>query len=102
MTFSHAVQSLRHGEAVKRESWRGYLVCEVQATEEDQANSRTAPRDLVFVAADGQRSVYSFGTQTKETPMQLTRGMLESFIADDWMRGSADAFEAARTGGGTF
>lgn len=99
MTFTSAIQNLRSGEAAKRESWTGYVLKQ----DAPDTTNETPKYDFVFVQRDGTRYVYAFGTDSKDTPCQLTKVLLEGFMADDWIRGSAEEFEKARTGtGGEF
>lgn len=99
MTFNSAIQSLRDGEATKRESWRGYVTTENHVLDD---RGRVTAYDVVIVDASGNRSVYPFGTDTPETATQLSKDLLESFMRDDWIRGSRDEFEKARVGTGCF
>jgi len=100
MTFSSAVQCLRPGDAIKRESWRGYVTREAKVGEDQ--DFRDAPFDITFVQGDGSKAVYSFGTDTPEVPAKLSHELLDAFMHDDWIRGSADAFERARVGEGAY
>lgn len=99
MTFTSAIQSLREGGATKRESWCGYVTMENHVADD---RGKTTAYDVVVVDASGNRYVYPFGTDTPETPLQLSKGLLESFMRDDWIRGSKDEFEKARVGTGSF
>lgn len=99
MTFAGALQSCRNGDAVKRESWRGYIQKVFPGAEETRFLN-DAPFDVVIVAADGAKATYSFGTDTDEDPTQLSHELLDAFLRDDWIRGSAESFEKARAGGG--
>lgn len=103
MTLTGALQSCRNGDAVKRESWRGYIQKVFPGAEKEETRlPNDAPFDVVVVAADGTKATYSFGTETAEEPTQLSHELLDAFLRDDWIRGSADAFEKARAGGGSF
>lgn len=95
MTFTSAVQSIREGEAIKRESWNGYAY-KIFA---DGSTYEEPKFDLVFKAQDGTETVYPFGTDTKEVPMMLSKKLIEGFMRDDWIRGTIESFERARVGG---
>lgn len=92
MTFPVAIQSLRDGEAIKRESWTSYIRKDVKPDDAPEAPKY----DLVLVKRDGTEHVYSFSGGT-DVPVMLSRELLEGFMRDDWIRGSAAAFEKART-----
>jgi len=94
MTFTNAIQNIRNGEAVKRESWIGYVLKQEAA----DSTIESPKYDIVFVHKDGSRNVFPFGTETAESQCSLNKDLLASFMADDWIRGSADEFEKARTG----
>ena len=95
MTFMSAINSIRDGEATKRASWLGYVYKKPAPDSTEQA-----PKfDVVIVQKDGAKYVYPFGTQTEPSPTELTKTLLEGFMADDWDRGTIEAFEKARTGG---
>ncbi len=102
MTLTGALQSCRNGDAVKRESWRGYIQKVFPGAEEETRLPNDAPFDVVVVAADGTKATYSFGTETAEEPTQLSHELLDAFLRDAWISGSAEAFEKARAGGGSF
>lgn len=95
MTFTSAVQSIRENEATKRESWNGYVFKRFSS----DSTHENPKFDLVFKAKDGSESVYPFGTGSEEIPMTLSKKIVEGFMFDDWVRGTVDAFERARTGG---
>lgn len=95
MIFASAIQSLRGGDAAKRESWLGYVFKRYAK----DSTAESPKYDLVFKNKDGSESVYPFDTGTAEVPLGLPKMMLVGFMSDDWIRGRIDAFEKARTGG---
>ena len=94
MTFTSAVQSIRGDEAVKRESWNGYVF--KRFAPDSAPDSKIF--DLIFKTKDGAEFVYSFGTETKDVPMELSKNLVDGFIHDDWIRGTIESFEKARLG----
>ena len=94
MSFNNAMQGLRPGDAVKHESWSGY----VTRMDADGSTYESPLYDVVVVQRDGTKYVYPFGSGSAPSPCELSPALLSAILSDNWIRGSVDEFEKARTG----
>ena len=102
MTFADAVNYLNDGRAAKRPNWGGYVKKVV--TSEPGATTETFK--IVFVERDANPT-YEYvwdGTAwtAPATKVPFDHEILEAMLADDWITGETAAFEAARSGTGTW
>lgn len=98
MPFAYAMQGLNDGDAVKRQGWAGYVKKTV-------TNAETGAYKITFVKRDGTETEYAVaanGTITASSPITLDVDLMAAMLSDDWIKGTAAAFEAARSGTGTW
>lgn len=101
MTFADAITTILNSsnvDAVKRTSWGGYVY-------RSSIDAETGAHTLTFKNRSGTTYEYSYSGSTWTAPSTaaaIDAELLESFIANDWITGSAADFEAARSGQGVW
>ena len=101
MTFADAIRTILYStnqNAVKRTSWGGYVY-------RSDIDPTTGAYTLTFKNRAGTTYVYSYSGSVWTAPAtaaSIDAELLESFIADDWITGTAADFEDARSGQGVW
>lgn len=104
MDFQNAVNGLRNNYAAKRQNWGGYVFKTV--TSESGAAVETYKltfRERANVGSNPVDYEYSFdGTSwtAPTTKVPFDSDFIAAMLADDWVTGKKDDFEAVRTGTG--
>lgn len=99
MPFAYVMQNLADGKAAKRPAWGGY----VKKTVTSADGAETETYTLTFVKRDGTSFAYTWDGSAftpPSTAIALDDEFLQAMIADDWTSGSAEDFEASRSGAG--
>lgn len=119
MPFAYVMQNLQNGQAAKRPSWRGGYV----RKDEIKTGDEVTGYKYTFVTAEGDQYVYTYtiatgamvytgkiahgsdgalgtGTPDPSSKMEFDPVLFAGMLSDDWFSGSAETFEAARTGDG--
>lgn len=96
MPYSYVINSLEAGMAAKRPNMVGYVKKTIPTDAAD------GEYELTFVKRDGTETVYEVaadGTVTCTSPMSFDVELAAGMMADDWISGTVDSFESARSGG---
>ena len=98
MPFAYVMKNLQPGQAAKRANWAGY----VKKTAAEGAAEGTYT--LTFVNRAGTQYVYSVvdGEITATNAATMDAELLAAMLSEDWISGETTAFEASRSGTGTW
>ena len=101
MPFAYVMQNLQPGMAAKRPSWNGYVKKTVATGAEEGSYS------LTFKKRDGTENKYDvtatgITVASGSSAVLMDPELLAAMLSDDWITGSIDTFESARSGSGTW
>lgn len=98
MPFAYIMKNLQPGMAAKRSNWAGY----VKKTAAEGAAEDTYT--LTFVNRAGTQKVYTVtaGVISTTDALSMDAEFLAGMLSDDWVSGTIEAFEASRSGTGTW